>query len=139
AKILALLKGDDQHTLSQKTTEVEKDQVIDLTSLSLTCGDSPDIINNVLTIFLTETPPRITELQQLLQAEDWPNFQVLCHKLKSSFALIGAEAIRKALEEMEHACMKDAVDPDRFQNLVGEVVSLNGKAEEEIKQKLEAN
>ena len=139
AKILALVDGDRKVNVVQKKDEVESGEVINLKSLYLTCANSPDIVKNVLGAFLAETPLRMTEIKQLFEAEDWAGFQVICHKMKSSFALVGAEAIRKALEEMEHDCANNNIDKKKFRILVDSVLELSLRAEDEIKKEISAH
>lgn len=137
AKIISVIEDVNFYSDEKPKNRPLMDNIINLKNLYLTCGDNPDIVKNVLTVFLTDTPPRIKELRLLLEAEDWPNFQVICHKMKSSFALIGSEDIRKALEEMEHDCMKNTVDARKFGDLVNKVETLNTRVIKEIKQNLE--
>ncbi|MDO8540388.1 MAG: Hpt domain-containing protein [Opitutaceae bacterium] len=68
---------------------------------ALNPGDSDEFLREITTIFLEDTPLRITELEQSLVAGDLPRFTRAAHSIKGSSANLGAMALRTTAEKLE--------------------------------------
>ena len=66
------------------------------------CG-SPDDLKEVMQIFYGSIKMRADEIESYYKAEDWTNYTVKVHALKSSSRLIGAEALSADAEALELA------------------------------------
>ncbi|MEX2044768.1 MAG: Hpt domain-containing protein [Opitutus sp.] len=70
---------------------------------SLSPGDNDEFLREIVTIFLEDTPMRITELDDSLVAGDAPKFTRAAHSIKGSSANLGATALRLTAERLEAA------------------------------------
>src|SRR5688572_8845923 len=66
----------------------------------------PDVVHEVLTLFLAEGPARLAAIGQALDAGDTVALQRAAHALKGSAAAIGAAALREICSEVEDAARR---------------------------------
>jgi histidine phosphotransfer protein HptB len=69
---------------------------------ALNPGDSDAFLREITQIFLDDTPLRIAELDQSLIDGDVPRFTRAAHSIKGSSSNLGASALRKVAEKLEH-------------------------------------
>ncbi len=76
-------------------------QIGDLHYLTdLTSGD-PDMISQIIQLFLQQTPGDLKQLGDSIRAEDWPKVRQWAHHIKPTLAYVGAESLRKQFEQIE--------------------------------------
>ncbi|HWI18854.1 MAG TPA: Hpt domain-containing protein [Vicinamibacterales bacterium] len=81
---------------------------------SLTPPGEPDVLSEVLQLFLTEVPPRIDRLRNAWAAGNIEEVHRAAHSLKGSAGNIGANAffeVCKELDEKSRSGQADAVGP----------------------------
>jgi HPt (histidine-containing phosphotransfer) domain-containing protein len=76
---------------------------------ALNPGDNDEFLREIAGIFLEDTPQRIAELTQSLQAGDAGKFTRAAHSIKGSSANLGASALRAAAEKLEHQARKEGL------------------------------
>ena len=64
------------------------------------CG-SPEILTSIVNQFYSTIEEKALELQQYFEAEDWKNYGIKVHALKSTSRLIGAVELSKLSEYLE--------------------------------------
>lgn len=69
---------------------------------ALNPGDNDEFLREIAAIFLEDTPLRIAELSQSLNAGDVPKFVRAAHSIKGSSANLGAMTLRSVAEKLEH-------------------------------------
>lgn len=69
---------------------------------ALNPDDDDAFVREIATLFLDDTPQRLTELDQSLSAGDAPKFTRAAHTIKGSSANLGAVGVRAAAERLEH-------------------------------------
>ncbi len=67
------------------------------------CGDSANLYQNVLTVFIKEGRNKLPLIKKLYKEENWKDYIVAVHGLKSSAASIGAIDLSAHAKEMEIA------------------------------------
>ena len=86
------------------------DPVIDSESIenlrALNPGDGDEFLREIIAIYLEDTPQRIAELEQSLAAGDVARFTRAAHSVKGSSANLGAMAVRRVAEQLEHQANK---------------------------------
>ncbi|HWA11078.1 MAG TPA: Hpt domain-containing protein [Opitutaceae bacterium] len=87
--------------------------VIDLQAIdnlrSLNPGDNDEFLGEIVSIFLTDTPQRIAELEQSLAQADVTKFARAAHSIKGSSANLGAMALRAVAETLEHKSRREGL------------------------------
>lgn len=81
------------------------------------CDGNKDFYNEMLEIFIDSFDKSAANINNALADEDWQNYTVYVHGLKSSSLIIGGEALSAAAKELEFA---------------GKAIRENEKAEENI-------
>ena len=87
--------------------------VIDAESIenlrALNPGDGDEFLREIITIYLDDTPQRITELEQSMVRGDVATFTRAAHSVKGSSANLGAMAVRQVAEQLEHRSHKQGL------------------------------
>ena len=81
---------------------------LDTKSALLFCSGNPDFYREILDTFIAEN--RMGDIQKYFTMEDWKNYAVQVHALKSSARLIGASALSETARQLEMAAKAEAVD-----------------------------
>lgn len=76
---------------------------------ALNPGDGDEFLREIISIYLEDTPQRIAELEESLAGGDNVRFTRAAHSVKGSSANLGAMAVRKVAEELEHQSNKQGL------------------------------
>jgi signal transduction histidine kinase/CheY-like chemotaxis protein/HPt (histidine-containing phosphotransfer) domain-containing protein len=109
--------------------------IINLSNLHMTSKTQPAMVNRIVDIFLSETPKNIEELKKFATEKDWQNLMKIAHKMKSSFAIIGAMKVRELLESIETDCANN-IDESDLHSKINSVIRLNDKAVQELQKEI---
>jgi HPt (histidine-containing phosphotransfer) domain-containing protein len=107
--------------------------VID-TLRQLTPPGEPDVLTEVLQMFLQEVPPRIERLRNAWTAGDIQEVHRAAHSLKGSAGNIGAQRLLAVCRDLDDR--KGSLDPAAAAALVAALDVEFGKVEEEIRRLL---
>lgn len=77
----------------------------------LTMPGEPDVLGEVLTVFLQETPPRMERLRNAWAAGDIQQMQRAAHSLKGSTGNIGARAMFEVCKTLNETGDAEAARP----------------------------
>lgn len=85
--------------------EIEKiltSDVVDLTSIKSFFANDKDMLTQLIGVYLSDTTPRITTLENSLSEVNYEDVRGICHFLKSSFGLMGISCLEEvaALEQL---------------------------------------
>ena len=67
------------------------------------CADDEDMYREMLEVFVESYDETLAKITESLAAEDWKNYTIYVHGLKSSALTIGAEDLSAAAKELEFA------------------------------------
>jgi len=88
-KIIDLLKN---RVLVQDTTlPAGKLKYADLTFLKKRTKDNPELMTEMIELYLKQTPPLIKQMKQGLHDKDWDSVYIAAHKLIPSFSIMGMD------------------------------------------------
>jgi HPt (histidine-containing phosphotransfer) domain-containing protein len=80
-----------------------RSKYVDLTNLNERTRDNRELILEMITIYLKQTPPLISQMKQGLHDKDWDSVYTAAHKLIPSFSIMGIpkdfEDIAKKIQE----------------------------------------
>lgn len=133
-KAMALIKNNLPAGLSNETGQTKNEEIngnagqtgiVNLQKLTTLSGNSKATIKNIVNVFLKQVPGQMENLIIFVDRKDWKNVKALTHKMKSSYAIIGADSVRRLLETMETACKPDDIDENHFKHLMEKVIVLN--------------
>ncbi|MBQ8634317.1 MAG: response regulator [Lachnospiraceae bacterium] len=86
-----------------ETIENEGESRIDRRRGIQYCGGNEDDYKEILQVYLTSGLQKIREIREKYKAEDWKNYTILVHALKSTSIGIGATALGEMAKELEMA------------------------------------
>ncbi|WP_321394214.1 response regulator [uncultured Desulfuromusa sp.] len=113
-----LLQRDNIEPLRHKVSTVledahPQDDLIDYAALDVIRGlqtdDSPDLLTQIIDLFLNETPDQITQLQKAFDSHDASTMRHIAHSLKSSSANLGAMPLAKLFKELEEKARRNSL------------------------------
>jgi PAS domain S-box-containing protein len=100
-KIVDLLKKPKR--ISDTTLRISRSKHIDLTYLKKQAKNNPELIMEMIAIYLKQTPPLIDQMKQGLHDKDWDSVYTAAHKLIPSFYIMGMhkdfEATARKIQE----------------------------------------
>jgi HPt (histidine-containing phosphotransfer) domain-containing protein len=64
-------------------------------------GGEPSIIGEMIRMFLEQTPNHVQDLAKAIENHDWEQIKGMAHHIKPTLAYMGAEEMRKVLQEIE--------------------------------------
>lgn len=74
---------------------------IDLTYLKQLSNGSNEFINEMITVFMEQTPIEISNLEKYLVAKDWKSLRAIAHKMKPSFSFMGMKELDTLIKLIE--------------------------------------
>lgn len=103
--------------------ELEKiltSEVVDLTSLKSFFASDKEMLIELITVYLSDTTPRIATLEKSISKLNYEDVRNICHFLKSSFGLMGVNCLDEvaALEQLAKNNESDAIIKDKLSYVV---------------------
>jgi len=77
-------------------------KLIDLSYLEDMSGNNKDIMNEMVEIFLEQTPEFTEGISEYFENKQWTNLGAVAHKAKSSVRIMGMNDLGDCLEKIEH-------------------------------------
>jgi CheY-like chemotaxis protein len=105
AKKAALSKNHGEQ--NKVTLHSKKLQYIDLSYLRGLTKSNPELMMEMITLYLEQTPPLLMAMNRTLKEQDWPSLHAAVHKMIPSFAIMG---ISKEYENMAKTIQEFAVN-----------------------------
>jgi HPt (histidine-containing phosphotransfer) domain-containing protein len=105
--------------------------ITDLSYLSGMSSENPDIIKEMITIFIEQSKEYIVDFQKLLDEKNYILLGKLAHKAKSSVAIMGMNDLAADLKSLE-LLTKDNADVESYPGYVEKFISQTKTAIEEL-------
>jgi CheY-like chemotaxis protein/HPt (histidine-containing phosphotransfer) domain-containing protein len=86
----------------------------------------------LITIFIEDTPAKLTELREALAAVELSKARRLAHALSGSTAVIGVQEMHQALRDLEALCRNDELIPARM--VFTKIEKIYAELEDELRQ-----
>ncbi len=90
-KIINLVKLVDENK-EVVTVENEIKKCIDLNYLMQRTKSNPDLMMQMIALYLEQTPPLLTAMKNSLMDKDWATLKAAAHKIIPSFSIVGIHA-----------------------------------------------
>lgn len=101
--------------------------VTDLTYLIQVSNGDEHFIQEMISVYLKETPESIENLERHLKNKDWKKFRAVTHKMKPSFSFFGLKELYSVVNFMEEYSGKE-IHLDELPKLLMQVKTICGKA-----------
>lgn len=100
--------------------------------LEATCVGSPEMMKQILEMFLNSSPDSIGKMKQFIQESNWTDLKREAHKTKSSFLMMGAKQTGSKLQDVE-TLSGEGPDSAQLSGLVDQIEKESHLVYEEIK------
>lgn len=127
--------GEDEFSKREKKIFAEKCPDINLEVALKYCMDSKSFVIQMLTAFADDSK-KADKIEEKFAAQDWKNYQILVHALKSTALSIGAENLSEAAKKLEFAAKNGKIEEILSGHAA--LMELYAKVREEIEQWLKS-
>jgi CheY-like chemotaxis protein len=93
---------------SNVTKTMSNPKCIDLTYLKELSNGSQDFIQQMIKLFLEQTPQGIETMEAAYGSKDWKMLKAAAHKMKPSFGFMGISGLKDIVAELEEDAAKGA-------------------------------
>ena len=97
------VEENKEKDLRQKVVQDERLDFDQSSGINL-CGGDKELYLSTLRTFCHDKPETQKKLVQFLMVEDWLNYQIIVHSLKSNGLLIGSKVFSNLAAQLETAC-----------------------------------
>jgi len=140
SKIIGLVKKPNttkvDEVIPKKEIEKEVIRLTNLMYLNERTKSNPELIMEMISLYLEQTPPLILSMKQSFEDKDWHTLHAAIHKMIPSFSIVG---INKDFEEMAKKIMLFATTQEEMEGiheLVLKVEDVCTNACKELKEEL---
>lgn len=100
--------------------ETAKYKYIDLTYLKQLSNGSNEFIEQMITIFMAQTPEALDNMERFLKEKDWVALRGVAHKMKPSFSFMGIKELQTDILLVEESAEKQK-DLDKLPALISKI------------------
>jgi CheY-like chemotaxis protein len=100
-KIIRMDDASNPYEEVESTTEPEENLRLNRQRGIQYCGGNEDDYKEILQVYLNSGLQKIREIRERYKAEDWKNYTILVHALKSTSIGIGATTLGEMAKELE--------------------------------------
>ena len=129
-KILSLVKKPNlaiqQKTLTVK--EIKKEKYINLSYLNIRTKSDPNLMMEMIMLYLEQTPLLIQEMKESYEAKDWKTLYSAVHKMIPSFSIMGISLNYENLAKNIQEYAIDQLQPDGISFMVLQLENICSQA-----------
>jgi HPt (histidine-containing phosphotransfer) domain-containing protein len=107
--------------------------ITDLSYLKNMSGDNPDIIKEMIGIFIDQAEEYIRDMQKNLQDKNYDAIGKLAHKAKSSISIMGMNDLAADMKTLE-LLAKEEKEKESYPDFINKFVSQTQQAIAELKE-----
>jgi len=112
--------------------------VTNLNYLKKMTEGNPDLLREMIKIFLNQIPEFIREMQESCNQKEWEALSRVAHRAKSSVAIMGMHSLAEMLKELENLS-RERKDVDKFPEYINRFAFECNEASRELKTHLTTN
>jgi PAS domain S-box-containing protein len=139
SKILSIVRHNGHHKLGtpinirQNNGTMENTQKhIDLTYLRQLSNGDTKFINEMLSLFIEQTPGMLDNMSKYLKASDWKSLSSAAHKMKPSIMFVGLKEIEATVRLIENYA-SEQVNTEQIPSMLNKVNAVCTEAIAELK------
>ena len=104
---------------------------IDLTYLKELSNGSKEFINEMISVFMEQTPVEIENLEKYLEAKDWKSLRAIAHKMKPSFSFMGIKELDVLIKLIEEYAANET-NLDQLPEMISKIKNSSNEAIKEL-------
>jgi len=136
SKILSLVKKPVFLNEHNKIEEDKKLRCIDLNYLMQRTKSNPDLMIEMISLYLEQTPPLITSMKKSLQEKDWKTLQAAVHKMIPSFMIVGINSDFETMAKKVQEYASTQQQTDAIHEMVVKLENVCAQACKELQEEL---
>jgi len=113
--------------------EIKKVKCINLDYLNNRTKSNPELMMEMIQLYLEQTPPLINAMKKALLSEDWQSLRGAVHKMIPSFAIMGMSVDFENMAKKVQEYAESAHHPDLISEMVEQLDNVCTQACEELK------
>ena len=137
SKIIGLVKKPIPGKLNEEKAiqvgEGDKTSCIDLAYLINRTKSNPELMMEMIALYLEQTPPLIKAMKQSLENKDWESLHAAVHKMIPSFSIMGISSVFENMAKKVQDFASSQQKTDGIAELVLQLENVCGQACEELK------
>jgi HPt (histidine-containing phosphotransfer) domain-containing protein len=98
--------------------------------------NNPDMIAEMINVYLEETPQLIDSMKQSLEAGNYEKVRGAAHSIIPSFSTMGMNEEYAAMTKQIQELAEKKEKPDEIRNLIGKIEMICNSAYDELRQEL---
>jgi PAS domain S-box-containing protein len=132
-----LILEDEMNSYKQdnrSSSPVSRSKCVDLNYLYKRTKANPELMIEMISLYLDQTPSLINKMKESLKDKDWDSLRTAVHKIIPSFSIMG---IQKKFEDMAKKIQEYAVSKqhlDEVEELVVQIETICSRACDELKE-----
>ena len=104
---------------------------IDLTYLKQLSNGSNKFIDEMITVFMEQTPIEISNLEKYLLSKEWKSLRSTAHKMKPSFSFMGIKELENDIKLIEEYAANET-NLDLLPGMIAKVKNICSEAIKEL-------
>jgi signal transduction histidine kinase/FixJ family two-component response regulator len=141
-KISTLIKKENSKKSNNINTEEQnkypmEERIVNLQYLKQMAEGNEIFVNKAINLFLQKAPVDVENLFENLKKKDWNNLKLLCHKVKSSFAILGMKSLQEIMQTIEKDCADNNINEEKFETLLKQTRLFTQRAIDELSVELQ--
>lgn len=134
--ITMVISGKESEYTDRKMTPKTQKKITNLSYLHEASSGNKIFMNEMISIFLKQTPEFLEKLKHLGEKKDWNEFRKVMHKLKPTIFMMGINDLDPVIKKIE-TCSKEEKNLDSLPDHLEELESYCNKSYLELEKELE--
>ena len=139
SKIIGLVKKPSHINIQigNESDLTKKLRCIDMAFIIHRTKSNPELMMEMISLYLEQTPPLINSMKQSFQDKDWKSLSSAVHKMIPSFSIVGINSDFEIMAKKVQEYANNQQQSDGVLSLVLEIERICKQACEELKEELE--
>jgi CheY-like chemotaxis protein len=140
SKIVGLVKKIVENNGSPivPSGETKKPKCINLDYLRQRTKSNPELMMQMISLYLEQTPPLIIAMKQSLEDKDWKLLYAAVHKMIPSFSIMGIDSDVEYMAEQVQEYARKQLEPDGIPQMVLQIETVCKQACKELREEFNA-
>jgi PAS domain S-box-containing protein len=137
-KINKYLNFEQKQSAMENTNTQSSEKVTNLEFLRQLTKNNPDMIAEMIKVYLEETPQLVNKMKEGVKSKDWEAVRSAAHSIVPSFSTVGISEDYTVKTKRVQELAQKKEEPEEIEALVGEIEEICEKAYNELRSELSA-
>jgi CheY-like chemotaxis protein len=137
SKIVGLVKKSQQNNVDQLSeiskSKTKTEKCVDLNYLTHRTKSNPELMMQMISLYLEQTPPLIIAMKQSLEDKDWELLYSAVHKMIPSFSIMGINSDVEDMAKQVQEFASKQLEPDGISQMVLQIETVCKQACKELR------